>query len=75
MRDEGLDGKFPSCLRASRGFEEHVSEPASDQLDAASWDGRGVTLVTGWWESNHDSRLTIHESRYREVSRNEAAVI
>jgi hypothetical protein len=56
MRDEGLDGKFPSCLR------------------------RGVTLVTGWWESNHgvvgvESRLTIHESRYREVSRNEAAVI
>src|SRR3970282_518008 len=32
---------LPSFSRVSRGFEDHVSEPANAQLDAASWAGRG----------------------------------
>jgi len=34
--------RFPSCLRVSREFEEHVSEPANDRRDAARRDGRGI---------------------------------
>src|SRR4030065_170716 len=37
----------PSFSRVSRGFEDHVSEPANAQLDAASWEGRGVCEADG----------------------------
>ena len=38
---------FPSFLRVSRGFDDHVSERANAQLDAASWDGRGGCEADG----------------------------
>ena len=38
---EKVPPEFPSCQRASRGFEEHVSKPASARLDAARRAGRG----------------------------------
>jgi len=37
---------LPSFSRVSRG-EDHVSEPANAQLDAASWDGRGGCEADG----------------------------
>ena len=38
---------LPSFSRVSRGFEDHVSELANAQLDAASWDGRGGCEADG----------------------------
>src|SRR3970040_2370935 len=38
---------LPSFSGVSRGFEDHVSEPANAQLDAASWDGRGGCEADG----------------------------
>ena len=42
-----LPESIPSCPRVSRGFEEHVSEPANARRDAARRDGRGVATGDG----------------------------
>ena len=65
-RDVMMRGWFsqelPSFSRVSRGFEEHASEPANAQLDAASWDGRGGCeadgVVTRRLRSHHPRRST-----------------
>jgi hypothetical protein len=46
----GMDAtrrNIPSCPRVSRGFEDHVSEPANARRDAARRDGRGRRRAVG----------------------------
>jgi len=38
---------LPLLFKGEPGFEDHVSEPANAQLDAASWDGRGGCEADG----------------------------
>jgi hypothetical protein len=63
--------QFPSCRRVSRGFEEHVSEPANASRDAARLAGRGGCEKTQIAPSRrgrrgvvggHPSALILHPS-------------
>ena len=62
MKRGWFSQELPSFSRVSRGFEEHVSEPANAQLDAASWDGKGGCeadgVVTRRLRSHHPRRST-----------------
>jgi ABC-type multidrug transport system ATPase subunit len=49
---EDIIKAFPSLPRVSRGFEEHVSEPANARRDAARRDGRGGGAADGVVESH-----------------------
>ena len=51
---------LPSFSRVSRGFEDHVSEPANAQLDAASWDGRGVAKRRGGGRNDYFNAVTLN---------------